>query len=62
MVSYLSTVQIGHPRSPGARTRSLRNLVMSLAQAFERALDRSVVSVTILLGFALAAGTALVGA
>jgi hypothetical protein len=35
---------------------------MSLAQAFERALDRSVVAVTVLLGLALAAGTALVGA
>jgi hypothetical protein len=35
---------------------------MSLAQAFERALDRMVVSVTIVLGLALAAGTALVGA
>jgi hypothetical protein len=35
---------------------------MSLARAFERALDRSIVSVTILLGLALAAGTALVGA
>lgn len=35
---------------------------MSLAQAFERLLDRTVVSVTILLGLALAAGTALVGA
>jgi hypothetical protein len=35
---------------------------MSLAQAFERALDRTIVSATILLGLALAAGTALVGA
>jgi hypothetical protein len=35
---------------------------MSLAQAFERILDRSIVSATILLGLALAAGTALVGA
>jgi hypothetical protein len=35
---------------------------MSLAQAFERALDRTIVSATVLLGLALAAGTALVGA
>ena len=35
---------------------------MSLAQVFERALDKMVVSVTVLLGLALAAGTALVGA
>ncbi len=35
---------------------------MSLAQAFERALDRAIVSITVLLGLALAAGTALVGA
>jgi hypothetical protein len=35
---------------------------MSLAQAFERALDRSIVSATVLLSFALAAGAALVGA
>jgi hypothetical protein len=35
---------------------------MSLAQAFERVLDRGIVSATILLGLALAAGTALVGA
>ena len=35
---------------------------MSLAQAFERFLDRTDVSATILLGLALAAGTALVGA
>jgi hypothetical protein len=35
---------------------------MSLAQAFERALDKMVVSATVLLGLALAAGTALVGA
>ena len=35
---------------------------MSLAQAFERALDRTIVTVTVLLGLALAAGTALVGA
>jgi hypothetical protein len=35
---------------------------MSLAQAFERALDRTVVSVTILLSFALAAGAAFAGA
>jgi hypothetical protein len=34
---------------------------MSLAQTFERILDRSIVSVTVLLGLALAAGTALVG-
>ena len=35
---------------------------MSLAQAFERALDRAVVAATVLLGLALAAGVALVGA
>jgi hypothetical protein len=35
---------------------------MSLAQAFERALDRTVASVTILITFALAAGAAFVGA
>lgn len=35
---------------------------MSLAQTFERLLDRTIVSATILLGLALAAGTALVGA
>jgi hypothetical protein len=34
---------------------------MSLAQVFERVLDRGIVSVTVLLGLALAAGTALAG-
>ncbi len=34
---------------------------MSLAQAFERMLDRGIVSVTVLFGLALAAGTALAG-
>ena len=62
--AYLNAVQIGRPCSPRGLNVNPRTLVMSLAKltAFERLFDRSAVAVTLLLGLAITAGTALIGA
>ena len=50
------------PCSPRGQTVRMRFVVMSLATSIGRALDRSGTALMLMLGLALAAGTALVGA